>query len=255
MTEREPGVALVTGAAHRIGRAIALDLAKAGWAVAVHYRDSKDAAAAAAAEIEKSGGRAQAIHADLAVPADAEQLIPEVASALGPVSCLINNASVFERDSLGDATAESWGAHLDTNLRAPMLLMQALASGLPDGVDGNIINILDQRVWNLTPHFMSYTVSKAGLWTLTQTAALALAPRIRVNGIGPGPVLPSTRQKESDFEKQVVALPLARGPGVAEICDTVRFILSAKSMTGQMIALDGGQHLSWAPSGTPAPFE
>lgn len=255
MTEREPRVALVTGAAHRIGRAISRDLAKAGWAVAVHYRDSKDAAIAAAAEIEGSGGRAQAIHADLALSADAEQLIPQVANALGPVSCLINNASVFERDALGNATPESWDAHLDTNLRAPMLLMQAMASGLPDGVEGNIINILDQRVWNLTPHFMSYTVSKAGLWTLTQTAALALAPRIRVNGIGPGPVLPSTRQTKADFEKQVVALPLARGPGVEEICTTVRFILSAKSMTGQMIALDGGQHLSWAPSGTPAPFE
>ena len=255
MAGRGPNVALVTGAAHRIGRAIALDLAKAGWAVAVHYKDSKDAAAAAAAEIEASGGRAQAVDADLALAADAEQLIPSVAGALGPVSCLINNASVFEKDALGSATAEPWGRHLDTNLRAPMLLMQSFAAGLPEGTEGNIINILDQRVWNLTPYFLSYTVSKAGLWALTQTAALALAPHIRVNGIGPGPVLPSRRQDESDFARQVVALPLRHGPGLEEICATVRFILTAKSMTGQMIALDGGQHLSWAPPGTPAPFE
>lgn len=255
MADRGPSAALVTGAAHRIGRAIALDLAKAGWAVAVHYKESEEAADTTAAEIGASGGRAQAIHADLALAADAEELIPRVAGALGPVSCLINNASVFEKDALGSATAETWGAHLDTNLRAPMLLMQSFAAGLPDGAEGNIINILDQRVWNLTPHFMSYTVSKAGLWTLTQTAALALAPRIRVNGIGPGPVLPSSRQNESDFERQVVALPLGHGPEVEEICATVRFILEANSMTGQMIALDGGQHLSWAPPGAQAPFE
>lgn len=255
MAGRRPGVALVTGAAHRIGRAIALDLAKAGWAVAVHYKESEEAAGTTAAEIEASGGRARAIHADLARAADAEQLIPRVAGALGPVACLINNASVFENDALGSATAETWDAHLDTNLRAPMLLMQSFAAGLPDGAEGNIINILDQRVWNLTPHFMSYTVSKAGLWTLTQTAALALAPHIRVNGIGPGPVLPSSRQNESDFERQVAALPLGHGPEVEEICATVRFILEAKSMTGQMIALDGGQHLSWGAPGPPAPFE
>lgn len=255
MAGRGPSVALVTGAAHRIGRAIALDLAKAGWAVAVHYKESEEAAGTTAAEIEASGGRARAIHADLARAADAEQLIPRVAGALGPVACVINNASVFENDALGSATAETWDAHLDTNLRAPMLLMQSFAAGLPDGAEGNIINILDQRVWNLTPHFMSYTVSKAGLWTLTQTAALALAPHIRVNGIGPGPVLPSSRQNESDFERQVAALPLGHGPGVEEICATVRFILEAKSMTGQMIALDGGQHLSWGTPGPPAPFE
>ncbi len=255
MAERGQGAALVTGAAHRIGRAIALDLAKAGWAVAVHYKDSKDAADAAAAEIEAAGGRARAVHADLAIAAEAERLIPHIASALGPVTCLINNASVFEKDALGSATAETWDAHMDINLRAPMLLMQSFAAALPDGAEGNIINILDQRVWNLTPHFMSYTVSKAGLWTLTQTAALALAPHIRVNGIGPGPVLPSSRQNESDFERQVAALPLGHGPAVEEICATVRFILEANSMTGQMIALDGGQHLSWGAPGAPAPFE
>ena len=255
MAEPGPGVALVTGAAHRIGRAISLDLARAGWAVAVHYKDSKDAADAVASEIEASGGRARAVPADLAQTEDAEQLIPRVSDALGPVSCLINNASVFEKDTLGSATAATWDAHLGTNLRAPMLLMQSFAASLPDGREGNILNILDQRVWNLTPHFMSYTVSKAGLWTLTQTAALALAPRIRVNGIGPGPVLPSRRQSETDFEKQVAALPLARGPGIDEICATVRFILGAKSMTGQMIALDGGQHLSWAPPDTRGPTE
>lgn len=253
--EGAPPVALITGAAHRIGRTIALDLAKAGWAVAVHYKESEEAANAVVAEIASSGGRAQAVHADLALVADAEKLIPRVASGLGPVSCLINNASVFERDEFGSTTAETWDAHLDTNLRAPMLLMQSFAAGLPDGAEGNIINILDQRVWNLTPHFMSYTVSKAGLWALTQTAALALAPRVRVNGIGPGPVLPSSRQNEADFDKQVVALPLARGPALEEICASIRFILSAKSMTGQMIALDGGQHLSWSPSGNTAPFE
>ncbi len=245
----EAGVALVTGAAHRIGRAIALDLAKAGWGVAIHYKDSKDAAEAVAREIEGAGHRADAVRADLADPDEAEGLIAQVSAAIGPVSCLINNASLFEKDALHSATARSWDAHFDINLRAPMLLIQSFAAGLPEGIEGNVINVLDQRVWNLTPHFLSYTVSKAGLWTLTQTAALALAPRIRVNGIGPGPTLPSSRQSEADFEGQVVALPLGRGPQVEEICATVRFILAAKSMTGQMIALDGGQHLSWAPAG------
>ena len=251
----EAGVALVTGAAHRIGRAIAVDLAEAGWAVAVHYKDSKDAAEALVGEIENTGQRSQAVRADLAEPAEATGLIPRVSEAIGPVSCLINNASLFEKDTLENATARSWDAHLDLNLRAPMLLIQSFAAGLPEGIEGNVINLVDQRVWNLTPHFLSYTVSKAGLWTLTQTAALALAPRIRVNGIGPGPTLPSSRQSDADFGGQVVALPLGRGPELEEICATVRFILAAKSMTGQMIALDGGQHLSWAPSGEGNPRE
>ena len=245
-TSHSPGTALVTGGAQRIGRAIVQDLAAAGWAVAIHCHNSGDAAVDLQADIESGGGRAVILEADLADEEQTGSLIVEAGTRLGPVRCLINNASAFEYDSIGSATRATWALHMDVNLRAPMVLSQAFAAQLPDGEDGNIINLIDQRVWNLTPHFVSYTLSKAGLWTLTQTLALALAPRIRVNGIGPGPTLPSPRQSAADFARQSAALPLGRGGTPDEICAAVRFILATPSLTGQMIALDGGQHLGWA---------
>ena len=245
MMARTAGAALVTGAAHRIGRAIACDLAAAGWAVAVHYRDSEGAARDCVEEIERAGGRAMAIRADLTREEDVAGLVPQ-AAALGPLTCLVNNAALFEADSIATTTRASWDAHMETNLRAPLVLTQALAAGLPEGAEGNVINLIDQRVWNLTPHFLSYTVAKSGLWTLTRTLALALAPRIRVNAIGPGPTLPSSRQTQAQFDRQWAETPLGRGTTPEEIRAAVRFILAAPAMTGQMIALDGGQHLGWA---------
>jgi NAD(P)-dependent dehydrogenase (short-subunit alcohol dehydrogenase family) len=238
--------ALVTGAAKRIGRAIALDLAKHGWAVGVHYHHSAAEAAELVREIEGIGGRAAALQADLTREAHTQALVARAVEALGPLTCLVNNASLFEMDKIETVTRASWDAHLETNLRAPLALSQGFASQLPADWHGNIVNMLDQRVWNLTPYFLSYTVAKTGLWTLTRTLALALAPRIRVNGIGPGPTLPSPRQSAEQFAEQCRAMPLGRGTTLAEICAALQFILSAPAMTGQMIALDGGQHLGWA---------
>ena len=243
-----PQTALVTGAAKRIGRAIALDLAKAGFAVAVHHNDSEREARDVVAEIEASGGRATALAADFMKEADTAALVSRAVRELGPLGVLVNNASRFEVDEFATATRESWDINLEPNLRAPFVLSQAFAAQLPPEATGAIINLVDERVWNLTPYFISYTVSKAGLWALTQTTALALAPRIRVNAIGPGPVLPSPRQTQEQFERQCRAMPLRRGATTAEICAAVRFILATLSMTGQMIALDGGQHLGWAQS-------
>ena len=254
MTENDKGTAVVTGAAHRIGRAIALALARDGYKVALHHHRSLDAAAAVAGEIAAAGGQAAPVMADLAHEHDTALLLDRAADALGPVRVLVNNAAVFERDEVANATRASWDRHMETNLRAPFVLMQRMALLLPAGMTGNVINLIDQRVWNLTPHFVSYTLSKAGLWTLTRTMALALAPRIRVNAVGPGPTLPSPRQSEDQFARQKAATPLGRGTSPEEIADAVRFILAAPALTGQMIALDGGQHLGWAhpgPGGEP----
>lgn len=244
-----PRVALVTGAARRIGRAIALDLARAGFAVAVHHSRSGPEAEAVVAAIVAEGGRAMAIAADLAREDEVAGLLDRVAAELGPVGVLVNNASTFERDGALDATRASWDFHMEVNLRAPFVLTQALARHLPAAAEAVVVNLIDQRVWNLTPHFTTYTLSKAGLWTLTQTLALALAPRIRVVAIGPGPALPSVRQSAESFAVQASSLPLNRGTGPDEICATLRFLLSTPSITGQMIALDGGQHLGWGVSG------
>lgn len=241
--------ALVTGAGRRIGRAIALDLARAGWAVAVHYNRSADEAEETAAAIRAQGGRATAVGADLADAAATETLVARAADAVGPIALLVNNASVFENDFWNTVSGESWDRHMRVNLRAPFVLMQEFARRRPKGVPANIVNLIDERVWNLTPYFISYTVSKMGLWTLTQTLALALAPEVRVNAIGPGPTLPSARQTPEQFRRQWEMMPLKRPVDVEDICRTVRFILDASSMTGQMIALDGGQHLGWAQPG------
>ena len=247
-TADSPKAVLVTGAGRRLGRAIALDLAAHGWTVGVHYLSSRNDADAVVREITDAGGLAAAIKADLADLDDTKSLVARTVDAIGALTCLINNASLFEMDTVETVTPESWHAHLDINLRAPALLTQAFAAQLPAGADGNVVNILDQRVWRLTPYFLSYTAAKSGLWALTRTTAMGLAPRIRVNAIGPGPTLPSTRQSDAEFEAQCRATPLGRGASPAEICAAVRFVLAMPSMTGQMIALDGGQHLAWRPS-------
>lgn len=244
-----PRVALVTGAARRIGRAVALDLAQAGFDVAIHCSGSLAEAEAVAQEIRGLGRRATVLQADLAREDETAPLVEQAAAALGPVGVLVNNASTFERDEALTATRAGWDFHMEVNLRAPFVLIQELARRLPDGAEGVVVNLLDQRVWNLTPHFTTYTLSKAGLWTLTQTLALALAPRIRVVGVGPGPALPSARQSAEQFAAQCAGTPLRVGTDPAEICRAVRFALGARSFTGQMIALDGGQHLQWAPGG------
>jgi NAD(P)-dependent dehydrogenase (short-subunit alcohol dehydrogenase family) len=241
-----PKAALVTGAGQRIGRACCLALAEAGYAVAVHYLNSAAAAETTAASIRDAGGKAVTLAADLTDEDQVRALLPSAASALGPIGVLVNNASIFENDTLSTATREGWDAHMAVNLRAPFVLMQEFARALPKDAGGCIVNLLDERVWSVTPYFVSYTLTKAGLWTLTQTMALALAPRIRVNGIGPGPTLPSPRQSHEQFVQQCLSMPLRRGTSPNEVAVALRFILSAAAMTGQMIALDGGQHLGWA---------
>ena len=243
--ENPAKVALVTGGARRIGKSIALRLAENGWSVAIHYRSSAAKAETVAAEVRLRGGKAMTIEADLTREQEVETIIPRVAEQLGQVSLLVNNASTFEMDKADTATRASWDKHIEANLRAPFVLSQAFARQYTNQSGGNIINMLDQRVWKLTPYFISYTIAKMGLWTLTRTLALSYAPRIRVNGIGPGPTLPSPRQSEEQFAQQSAAMPLGHGATPREIARAVLFILDSPSMTGQMIALDGGEHLGW----------
>ena len=249
------GVALVTGAERRLGRAMALTLAEEGHDVAVHYAGSGTEAAAVVAEIEALGQRAIAVQADLTKEAEMQTLVPHVCDALGgPVEVLVNNASVFEYDTLTSATRNSWDRHIESNLRAPFVLTQAVADGLPEAeadengepvVRGLIVNMVDQRVRKLTPEFMSYTIAKMGLWTLTRTSAQALASKARVNAIGPGPTLRGARQSEEHFARQRAGTLLRRGADEADICGALRYLLSAKAVTGQLICTDGGQHLGW----------
>lgn len=237
--------AFITGGAKRLGRAIAMKLASSGWDVAIHYHHSATEAQATVNDIRALGRRSLAVQADLSQEREVEKLLPQIGQELGPVTCLVNNASVFEMDKIDTVTRDSWDRHIETNLRAPFVLSQAFAQQIPDDAAGNIVNMLDQRVWKLTPYFMSYTVAKMGLWTLTRTMALALAPKIRVNAIGPGPTLPSPRQSAEHFSAQSAAMPLGHGATPDEIANAVLYILSSPSMTGQMIALDGGEHLGW----------
>ncbi|MBI2718838.1 MAG: SDR family oxidoreductase [Rhizobiales bacterium] len=237
--------AMVTGSAKRIGRQIALDLASDGFDVAVHCKTSLAEAEEVAGCIRRLGRRAIVVRGDLADAGVPDRLIAEASAALGGLTCLVNNASVFEPDEVGALTSASWSVHLDTNLKAPVFLSQAFARQLPHGARGNIISIIDQRVWKLNPKFFSYTASKSALWTVTRTLAQALAPEIRVNAIGPGPALPSVRMDEEEFAKQSRLTLLGRGTSPMEISAAVKFILSQPALTGQMIVLDGGQHLTW----------
>ncbi|WP_428487696.1 SDR family oxidoreductase [Rhodopila sp.] len=243
--EAIPRVALVTGGGQRLGRAIALELAHAGFDIALHCHTSVAAAEETRSLIHALGRRAIVLQADLMNEDDVESLIPQAIEHFGAIGVLVNNASRFDRDEWHDVTRQSWDAHLGPNLRAPFVLIQAFARALSSTDEGVVINMIDQRVWSLTPHFVSYTVSKAALWALTQTMALALAPRIRVNAIGPGPALPSLRQTEAQFARQSASVPLGHGTSPAEVAYAVRSILCLPAMTGQMIALDGGQHLQW----------
>ena len=238
-------IALITGAAQRIGRALALDLAAHGWAIGLHCRNSVDEAERLAATIRATGAKVAVLEADLTDIAAVERLVPQCAAALGAPTCLINNASMFTYDDVATLDPGTWDAQLAVNLKAPVFLAKAFAAALPAGVDGNVINIVDQRVWKPTPRFFSYAVSKSGLWAATRTLAQALAPRVRVNAIGPGPVLKSAHQSDEEFRRQCEATILRRGTSPDEIARAVRFILDAPAMTGQMIALDGGQHLAW----------
>ena len=245
--------ALITGGAVRLGRAMVLRLAARGADVVVHYASSADAAEATAAEARALGVNAVALQADLLNPGDVEKLVPRAAKALGkPLDLLINNASIFEYDRVETATQKSWDRHFDSNLRAPVFLTQAFAAQAPTpGHDGeplataNVINMIDQRVRKLTPEFMTYTLAKAGLWAFTKTAAQGLAPKIRVNGIGPGPTLIGSRQSEEHFTNQRNATILQRGSNPDEICRAMDFILDSPGFTGQLLCMDGGQHLAW----------
>ncbi len=239
------GTALVTGAAKRIGRAIAVALARAGYDIAVHYGQSHDAADALVRELEAIGVRAAAVQADLSDITSTSTLIDRTRDALGPIGVLVNNASVFADDRALTMTAEGWQMHMGTNLLAPILLSQAFAAQTDIGDGASIINLIDQRVLKPSPPFFSYGLSKAGLWHATRTLAQALAPRIRVNAVGPGPTLKSIHQSEADFAREANATLLQKPTSPEEVAAAVIYLLSAPSVTGQMICVDSGQHLNW----------
>jgi NAD(P)-dependent dehydrogenase (short-subunit alcohol dehydrogenase family) len=239
------GTALITGAARRIGRALAITCAEAGYDVAVHHRGPAEEAESVAEEIRTLGRKAEAVPAELTDEAETSTLVNRAAQALGPVTLLINNASVFRDDRIATLTRDSWDAHIETNLRAPVLLAQAFAAELPEGAEGLIVNMLDQRVWKPNPQFFSYGISRSALWTATQLLAQALAPRIRVNAIGPGPTLPSIHQTAADFEAEAHNVALERRSSPEDVAHALRFLIEARQVTGQMIAVDGGQHLAW----------
>lgn len=243
-------VALVTGASKRIGREIALGLAKDGFDVALHFSRSAADAEQTADEIRALGRSVSLLQADLEDPIAAARLTTETVAALGSLGVVVNNASMFEKDSWDDCSSESWAAHMAVNLESPFRIIQSFAKLVPEAQHGVAINIIDQRVFNLTPHFTSYTLSKSGLWTLTQTLALALAPKIRVAAVGPGPTIQSPRQSAEEFEAQSGIIPLRRRTAPAAIARAVRFIVDAPSYTGQMMALDGGEHLGWQQEAT-----
>ncbi|MBW8283250.1 MAG: SDR family oxidoreductase [Rhizobium sp.] len=245
MKDNIPKTALVTGSAKRLGRAIAMDLARHGFAVAVHANRSRDAAQAVVDEIRGFGGTAVALQADLRDRHATAALVPDAAAALGPIGLLVNNASVFLDDRAEAFNADVFDQHFDLHVRAPAILASALLQALPDGHNGLIVNIIDQRVLAPKPSFFSYGLSKSTLLAATRTMAQAFAPHVRVNGIGPGPTLKSVRQTDEDFQAQLDALPLGRGPELEEFGRTIRFLFDTPSITGQMIALDGGQHLAW----------
>ena len=247
--------ALVTGAGIRLGRAMALYLADRGFDVAVHYASSEDDAASLVAEIEALGQHAVALQADLLDEGASQELVGRASDRLGgPLTCLVNNASIFEYDTLQTATRESWDRHIGSNLRAPFVLTQNFADQAPNAVpDQNgepisralVVNMLDQRVRKLTPEFMTYTIAKMGLWAFTQTAAQSLSPDIRVNAIGPGPTLRGIRQSEEHFTNQRKNVPMGRGANPEDITAALGYFLDAPAVTGQLLCVDGGQNLAW----------
>jgi NAD(P)-dependent dehydrogenase (short-subunit alcohol dehydrogenase family) len=240
--------ALVTGGARRIGRAIVRALAGAGYAVAIHANRSLEPAQELAAEIAAAGARAAVIAADLAVHEDVASLVATAAAAVGPLTLLVNNASVFEPDGIGHLDRARFDLHYAVNVRAPVFLADAFAAqaaALPDGIDASVVNLLDQRIYKSTPNYLSYGLAKNALYAATTTLAQALAPRVRVNAVAPGPALPNARQDAETFARLSRAMPLGRGPSPEEIADAVLFLASARSVTGQTIAVDGGQRLSW----------
>lgn len=247
--------ALITGAGKRLGRAMALYLGQRGFDVAVHYATSGDAAKEVAAQIRAMGRTAVTLRADLLNEAETAPLVDQAAAALGgPLTVLVNNASIFEHDDVATGTRESWDRNIDSNLRAPVVLTQAFAAQAPRAVtDENgepraqalVVNMLDQRVQKLTPNFMSYTIAKMGLWAFTQTAAQGLAPHIRVNGIGPGPTLKGANQTPEAFAEQRANTVLGRGSNPEDICAALGFFIDSPGVTGQMLCTDGGQHLAW----------
>jgi NAD(P)-dependent dehydrogenase (short-subunit alcohol dehydrogenase family) len=237
------GAALVTGGARRIGRALVTAAAEAGYDVAIHVRSVDDDAHAAAGDVRAKGRKAAILTCDLRKESTTVALVGEAEAELGPMTLLVNCASVFEQDSLEDMNRASWDLHLETNLRAPLVLAQTFARRLPADREGLIVNILDQRVLRPTPHFFSYSLSKAALWDATRMMAQALAPRIRVNGIGPGPTLQSIHQTAEDFQAEAEATLLKHPAAPAEIAGALRYLIEAPSVTGQMIAVDAGQHL------------
>jgi NAD(P)-dependent dehydrogenase (short-subunit alcohol dehydrogenase family) len=238
-------VALVTGAARRIGAAIARDLARQGFSVAIHCNSARVEAESLARDIAAEGGEASVFAADLTDMRAASGLVPAVRRTLGPVGLLVNSASAFDDDSAQAPDWERWDRHFALHLKAPVLLAGQVAEGLEDGQPGLVVNIIDQRVWKLTPQFFSYTLSKSALWTATRTMAQSFAPRMRVNAIGPGPTLKNTRQRDSDFLAQVDGLLLKDAPLLTEFGSTIRYFWETPSVTGQMVAIDGGQHLAW----------
>jgi NAD(P)-dependent dehydrogenase (short-subunit alcohol dehydrogenase family) len=237
--------ALVTGGARRIGRAIVEDLARNGFAVAIHANGSMEDAAALSSTLSAAGARTVPIQADLCDTAGLGRLVEAATSALGPLGLLVNNASVFAKDSVETFDEAVWDRHFALHVKAPSVLAGHFAQQLPEDVTGLVVNMIDQRVWAPNPRFYSYMLSKSALLTATVTMAQALAPAVRVNGIGPGPTLPNERQNEADFRAQVEAVILKVGPDLGDFGRTIRYLFDTPSITGQMIALDGGQHLAW----------
>ena len=247
--------ALVTGGGKRLGKALALDLGRRGFDVAVHFNGSEEEAVSVAEALVSMGRKSEIFRADFLDEAQVDGLVSKAAKALGgPLSVLVNNASIFERDTLDSMTRASWDRHIESNLRAPVVLTQEFAAQVPGPVQdengemlaqGCVINMLDQRVRKLTPDFMSYTIAKMGLWAFTRTAAQALAPRVRVNAIGPGPTLRGHSQSQNSFENQRQMTVLGRGPGESDITAAMGYLLDAPSVTGQLLCVDGGQHLAW----------
>ncbi|HVY51205.1 MAG TPA: SDR family oxidoreductase [Devosia sp.] len=246
-------VALVTGAADRIGASIAKALAAAGWSVVVHYHSSGEKARRTVASLTAAGNAAAAVRADLTRRRQRAGLIAAAAGKFGPLTLLVNNASIFERDSARDLDEQIWDAHFALHVEAPAFLARDFAAQLPEGAQGNIVNIVDARVLDLAPAHFSYTLSKAALWTMTRTLAQSLAPRIRVNAVAPGPTVPPPGVSDVGYGRRQAELPLGRGATPDEVARGVLMILDSPMMTGQMLALDGGEHLEWAARRAPTP--